>query len=148
MIRWIDILNGLLHRIRAVITHVPITVDYPFVLKPIPLIARTRLKNHFAECTGCLECSQVCPTKAIQIQGIEYSSLSRPSTPNGHAIFRTIDSYSIDYSVCVSCGLCVAVCPTQCLSYDKSPPASQVQVRDLKTDLVHVPRTMRRGEYN
>ncbi|MBX9769343.1 MAG: 4Fe-4S dicluster domain-containing protein [Bdellovibrionales bacterium] len=146
MNNWLDLLRGLYFRIRAVIKHVPITVDYPFVLKPIPVIARTRLKNHFPECTGCLDCAKVCPTKAIEIQGIEYSSLSRPMTPSGSPIYRTIDSYAIDYSVCVSCGLCVAVCPTQCLSHDKSPPASQSQVRDLRIDLVHVPRTMRRGE--
>ncbi len=46
------------------------------------------------DCTGCMACRQICPHQAISILAINYFEYPQ-----------------INHDICVSCGLCVSVCP-------------------------------------
>jgi formate hydrogenlyase subunit 6/NADH:ubiquinone oxidoreductase subunit I len=124
----------------------PFTVEYPFVVKSLPSSARTSIRNNFKECTGCLKCEQTCPVKAIGIDGFEYSkTMRRPVSSGGIPFEREVESFRLDYSQCVYCGLCVQVCPTGALGFTKSFSKPEVAQKNLLVDLVHVPRSVRSG---
>lgn len=125
----------------------PITVEYPFVVKALPGNTRTMIRNDFKECIGCLDCSRLCPVKAIHIEGTEYStSMKRPVSSNGLSFEREIESFKIDYSLCVLCGYCVEKCPTGSLSFSKHFIKPESQPQSLVVDLVHLPRSMRHNQ--
>jgi NADH-quinone oxidoreductase subunit I len=123
------------------------TIEYPFVVRSLPVKSHTTLKNNFLECTGCLSCESICPVQAIQIDGYEYSpQMRRPQTTSGVSFEREIEGFKVDYSRCVFCGICVDVCPTKSLTYTRAFARPEIQERSLAVDLVHVPRSMRRGQ--
>jgi formate hydrogenlyase subunit 6/NADH:ubiquinone oxidoreductase subunit I len=133
-------------KILRIYQHLTVTVQYPFVIKPIPSQARLKIKNNFSECTGCMKCEELCPTKAIEIQGELLSASMRPlMTVSGNPVVKTTDSFKIKYDQCISCGICVQVCPTQSLSFEKVTFSPQYSPLDLSVDLVRLPRSMRRG---
>ncbi len=134
---WERVLEGFRYR--------PVTIEYPFVSKPLPHMARTRLRNHFPDCTGCLECEAKCPTQAIKIGASPFPhTVGLPKTSKGVSFERNVESFEIDYSQCVFCGICVAACPTGSLTFDRHLFPPKVQAASLKIDLVHIPRSMRR----
>jgi len=120
------------------------TVEYPFVVRSLPIGARAQIKNDFRECTGCLKCEDICPTKAIEISGYEYSStMKRPQTNKGIPHERFVENFKINYSLCVFCGYCVEACPTGSLTFSKNFVKSELNSASLIVDLVHLPRTVR-----
>ncbi|MEQ1876644.1 MAG: 4Fe-4S binding protein [Bdellovibrionia bacterium] len=123
------------------------TVEYPFVVRSLPVKSHTTLKNNFLECTGCLSCEKTCPVHAIHIEGYEYSpQMRRPQTSGGVPFEREIEGFKVDYSRCIFCGICVDVCPTKSLTYTRTFARPETQEKSLAVDLVHVPRSMRRGQ--
>jgi formate hydrogenlyase subunit 6/NADH:ubiquinone oxidoreductase subunit I len=123
------------------------TVEYPFVVRSLPVMSHTTLKNNFLECTGCKICSDGCPVHAIQIEGYEYSAqMRRPLTSAGVPFDREVENFKIDYSKCIFCGICVEKCPTDSLSFTRSFARPEEQEATLTVDLVHIPRSMRRGQ--
>lgn len=136
-------------KLKKAFTLPSVAVEYPFVFKPLPALSHTSLKNDFSECTGCLQCEDICPVGAIEIQGVEYSSfIRRPTTSHGVPFERELDKYQIDYTKCVLCGLCVQICPTNSLTFSKSSLKPEFNAKNLVVDLVHVPRSMRRDTRN
>lgn len=122
-------------------------MEYPFVVRSLPVKAHTTLKNNFLECTGCLACEQTCPVHAIRIEGFEYSpQMRRPQTSGGVPFEREIESFKVDYSRCIFCGICVDTCATKSLGFTRAFARPEVQEKALQVNLVHVPRTMRRGQ--
>ncbi len=124
----------------------PFTVEYPFVVKSLPGSSRTMIKNNFKECIGCLKCQVICPVKAIEIEGFEYSkTMRRPTSSAGIPFEREIESFRVNYSNCVLCGICVDICPTQSLGFTKNFLKPEQTPKNLIVDLVHVPRSVRAG---
>jgi len=124
----------------------PFTVEYPFVVKSLPGSSRTMIRNNFKECTGCLRCQEICPVQAIEIEGFEYSkTMRRPLSKSGIPFEREIESFRINYSSCVMCGICVNICPTQSLGFAKNFLKPELTSKNLIVDLVHVPRSVRAG---
>lgn len=141
-----SIFRFLLKRIADALSSRPVTIEYPFVSKPLPQMARTRIKNNFADCTGCLKCEASCPTSAIKITATEFPyKIGLPKTSKGVDFERNTESFEIDYGQCVFCGVCVLGCPTGSLSFERKLSDPQVRFDRLKVDLVHIPRSMRRS---
>ena len=121
-----------------------VTVEYPYVSKPLVKGARLRLENDFSECSVCGECQNVCPTKAIEIVSEQFSQqIRRPMNSKGQPLQGLISQFRLDYSKCVSCGICVNVCPASSLKFERVFQPPKYQVLALKEDLVHIPRSMR-----
>jgi NADH-quinone oxidoreductase subunit I len=122
-----------------------VTIEYPYVSKPHVKLARLAISNNFDECTGCRKCEEGCPTKAISIMMDEYApSARKPLNSKSQEVFGVLNTYRIDYSKCVMCGICLQVCPAESLSFDKHYRKPETNINILDVDLIHVPRSMRR----
>lgn len=116
--------------------HSPVTYEYPFSNKYIPLFSRLRIMNNFSECTGCKKCEEVCPMNAIQIQGEAIShNIKKPKTKSGNDVVFDIRSFELDYSSCIFCGICINDCPTGSLVNEKQFVEAVDEIRNLKVDL-------------
>lgn len=143
----IDFVKQVFRKLTKVTSYPTITVEYPFVLKPLPKLARLEITNDFAECTACRVCEKTCPVNAIQIESEDYSEKTRkPKNSKGQDILGTISQFKIDYASCTFCGLCVEKCDAESLSFDKIFAKPHYLASALKVDLVHIPRSMRKDE--
>lgn len=123
-------------RAKKAVTHTPVTIEYPYVASPFPLHSRIKLNNNFSECTVCLDCEKICPTKAISIQTEEFSpQIARPKTNSGKSVERALNSFHIDYSKCTFCGICVQSCSPESLSYERAIVNPETQVRLLRKEM-------------
>lgn len=145
MMTVVKIIQQVFRKFSRVMSYPTITVEYPYVLKPIVKLARLKLTNNFNECTACKMCEEKCPVKAIKIVSEQYSEqVRRPRNSKGTSFEGAISQFQIDYSKCVFCGICVGVCEPQSLTFDKNFEKPQLQIQSLKEDLVHIPRSMRK----
>ena len=79
----------------------------------VPVRSRGTIALLAENCTSCLLCAQECPNWCIHIQA---HPQSEPARSGGRARTRQIlDSFVIDFSVCMYCGICVQVCPFDAL---------------------------------
>lgn len=120
-------------------SHSPVTFEFPYANKHIPLFSRMEIQNDFSECSGCGDCEKVCPVSAIRLQGDTYSpQITKPKTAKGVEKVLDVQSFHIDYSKCFFCGICVRDCPTGSLYNEKKfiTPEKEVRllVKDLKKD--------------
>jgi len=116
--------------------HNPVTYEYPFSNKHIPLFARLKISNDFQKCTGCRQCEKSCPTNAISIYGDEISqNVNKNLTKDGNEILMDIHKFEIDYSKCIFCGICIEDCPAKSLTNLKSFVNCEDEIRHLKVDL-------------
>ncbi|MCC6278303.1 MAG: 4Fe-4S binding protein [Oligoflexia bacterium] len=142
-----QVLAAVYRRIQNAIQSPTLTIQYPNVKIQPPAGSRIRIRNSLTECTGCLDCSKICPAQCIKIESEEYLSKDRaPKTSKGVVFERKVTSFEIDYAKCVFCGLCVDGCETSALSYDKTLVAPKTKVSLLQVDLVHRPRAQRNEE--
>jgi hydrogenase-4 component H len=78
----------------------PYTIRYPY--EPVKPYERFRGRPYFheEECTGCGACGQVCPTGAIEVKDVPYSS------------GKCKRKMTVHWDVCIFCGQCQANCLT------------------------------------
>lgn len=82
-------------------------------------------------CTSCMICARECPTWCIWI-----SSHQEKVVPAPGARARTqnvLDTFAIDWSLCMYCGVCIEQCPTEALLWD----SRQVPAADTLAELLH-----------
>ena len=90
----------------------PKTLRYPFETKEIADRYRGFHKNDWDKCTGCGNCADICPNKAIIMVKID-ELIAKPE--EGMKDERP----QLDYGRCCFCGLCVDICPPGSLSLTK-----------------------------
>jgi len=84
----------------------PKTLRYPFEKKEPALRYRGFHLNDWDKCTGCGNCSDICPNEAITM--VEIPDIKpEPGRKN--------ERPKLDYGRCCFCGLCVDICPPGCL---------------------------------
>jgi len=84
----------------------PKTLRYPFELKEPSARYRGFHLNDWDACTGCGNCSDICPNEAITM--VEIPDIKpEPGKKN--------ERPRLDYGRCCFCGLCVDICPPGCL---------------------------------
>lgn len=68
-----------------------------------------------AACTSCMLCVRECPTWCISLEShpeqIVEDGQRRPRTVN------VLDTFVIDYGLCMYCGICIEVCPFDALEW-------------------------------
>jgi glutamate synthase (NADPH/NADH) small chain len=90
----------------------PQTLKYPFETKEIADRYRGFHKNDWEKCTGCGNCADICPNKAITM--VEISELvNKPEEGKKN------ERPQLDYGRCCFCGLCVDICPPGSLTLTK-----------------------------
>lgn len=66
-------------------------------------------------CTSCMLCVRECPTWCISLQAhpeqVVDEEARRPRTVN------VLDTFAIDFGLCMYCGICVDVCPFDALEW-------------------------------
>ncbi len=86
-----------------------------------PARARGLVFNEIEKCTGCGDCTRVCPTKCITVEAKTNERNNRP----------WVSKFDIDFSNCIFCGLCVEVCEPESLTQTKEVQAAVFDPKDL-----------------
>lgn len=76
----------------------------------LPPRTRGLIHNEIDLCIGCRECAYVCPVDCIVVESERLEITQK----------EWVMVYDVDHSRCISCGLCVEVCPTNSLSHSRS----------------------------
>lgn len=66
-------------------------------------------------CTSCMICVQECPTWCITVDS-HPEQVSEPGARRPRTV-SVLDRFSIDFGLCMYCGICVDVCPFDALEW-------------------------------
>ena len=108
------------------------TDEYPDVRPALPPRSRGVIALVQENCTACGLCARECPDWCIQI---EAHKETLPAVAGGRARQRNVlDRFSIDFSLCMYCGICVEVCPFDALVWSSEFEYAEYDLVDLTHD--------------
>lgn len=113
------------------------TLQYPREAVPTPVNARYRLYNDIEDCIGCGQCERACPIGCIAIETIKVLPEDLAvcgKTSGGQQKKFWVPVFDIDVAKCMTCGICVSVCPTECLVHT---PVSDFSEFDRQNMIYH-----------
>lgn len=92
----------------------PVTLMYPHEKPDVatwggPIELKTFPETGTHDCIACNACARICPSSCIVVEG---------KRPEGSKKMRAT-LFTLDFSTCSLCGLCVDVCPTDTLEYSR-----------------------------
>ena len=113
--------RGLLRVLGIPATNGLVTIQYPDVkqqhherFRYFPFLVYDEAPDNL-RCVACKICEQECPPQCIHIVGPAKDAQGRPLKVNG----RTYPvAFDIDVSICMSCRICVDVCPFDAIEMD------------------------------
>ena len=82
------------------------------------------------KCTSCMLCVRECPTWCIHLDS-HTEEVSEPGARRPRKV-NVLDSFDIDYSLCMYCGICVDVCPFDALEWDQHRSLTAVERKSLR----------------
>ena len=89
------------------------------------------IKLVYSNCTSCMICARECPTWCITLTSHLEQTVPAPGArPRTHNV---LDTFSIDWALCMYCGVCIEQCPTDALEWG----GARVPSADRLVDLVH-----------
>lgn len=97
------------------------------------------------KCTSCMLCVRECPTWCITLEARTEVDTDAAPVGGGQKV-RTrnvLESFDIDYGLCMYCGICVDVCPFDALEWH----ATQTTTQHDRTALVHDMATLAHPEH-
>lgn len=75
-------------------------------------------------CTSCMLCVRECPAWCITLEARkEVDESATPANDRKARSKHVLESFDVDYGLCMFCGVCVEVCPFDALSWNAEPPA-------------------------
>jgi NADH-quinone oxidoreductase subunit I len=81
------------------------------------------------KCTSCMLCVRECPAWCINLDShtveVTEEGARRPKKVN------VLDSFDIDYSLCMYCGVCIDVCPFDALAWDEHRALTSTNREDM-----------------
>lgn len=83
-------------------------------------------------CTSCMICVRECPTWCISLSAHQEPD---PASPPGRhqRMVHVLDEFSIDWGLCMYCGICVEECPFDALEWIDGHP----RAADSLSGLIH-----------
>lgn len=79
-------------------------------------------------CTSCMICVRECPVWCIELTAEKHHDPT--AGPRGRSTLQLTD-FRIDYGLCMDCGICVDVCPTDALAWVPNVVPAGGAVADL-----------------
>lgn len=79
-------------------------------------------------CTSCMICVRECPVWCIELTAEKRHDPT--AGPRGRSTLE-LTEFRIDYGLCMDCGICVDVCPTDALAWVPDTLAPTVAAGDL-----------------
>ncbi|MBM3161940.1 MAG: 4Fe-4S dicluster domain-containing protein [Chlorobi bacterium] len=113
------------------------TLQYPREAIPTPVNGRYRLHNNIEDCIGCGQCVRACPISCISMETIKVTPDDLAvcgKTSDGQQKKFWVPVFDIDVAKCMTCGICVSVCPTECLVHT---PVSDFSEFDRSNMIYH-----------
>jgi NADH-quinone oxidoreductase subunit I len=106
------------------------TAEYPDVRPSLPSRTRGVIALLEENCTACMLCAKECPDWAIVIESHKETI---PAVDGGRARQRNVlDSYTIDFGLCMYCGICVEVCPFDALHWSPEFEYAEFDLENLR----------------
>ena len=69
------------------------------------------------KCTSCMLCVRECPVWCISLAA--HAETEPATAPGGRArTVNVLDDFSIDYGLCMFCGICIDVCSFEALEWN------------------------------
>lgn len=103
-----------------------VTEQYPDpvssrIAEELPARSRGLLYNDIEKCTGCRDCTKICPVQCITVE----------TEPSANPTKVWVAVFDIDFARCTFCGLCVEVCQPQSLVHTRKFESSVYSLSGL-----------------
>lgn len=99
---------------------------------PVPPRTRRVIALEPQSCTSCMVCARECPVWCISITS--HSETAAPAAGGRPRTVHLLDRFDLDWSLCMSCGICVDVCPFDALFWAPVPDDAGRGRQDLVHD--------------
>ena len=83
------------------------------------------------QCTSCMICVRECPVWCISLTAEKRHDPD--AGPRGRSTLVLTD-FSIDYGLCMDCGICIDACPTDALEWVAAPLPAEANQSGLTLD--------------
>ena len=110
----------------------PVTIQYPYESVKLP----ARYRGHVEltrdpatgepKCIACMACQRACPSGCITLEGEKPAGATR----------RVVTRYTLDFTTCSLCGLCVESCNFDALHFSKDYNLASTRKEDYVMDLL------------
>ena len=110
----------------------PVTVEYPYATLPLP----ARFRGHIEltrdvqtgqpKCIVCMACMRACPSACITLDGVKPEGGTR----------KVLTKYTLDFTTCSLCGLCVESCNFDALHFSKDYNLASTRKQDYVMDML------------
>jgi len=109
-----------------------VTLDYPY--KSLTMTPRYRghidlIKDETTgkpKCIVCMACQRACPSGCIKLDGVKPEGATR----------KEPTSYTLNFTTCSLCGLCVESCNFGALKFSKEYNLASLRKEDYQMDLL------------
>ncbi len=139
LVGFYSLLVGMAITLRHVVRR-PVTVDYPFESLPMKPRYRGPVELVVDEgsgepvCMACLACQKACPSGCIAIEGHKPEGATR----------RVTTLFTLNFTTCSLCGLCVESCNFEGLRFSKAYNLASQRRQDFQMDLLRQARERKR----
>ena len=89
-----------------------------------------RIALHAEACTSCMICVRECPTWCISLEA--HQELDGDPTARRPRTVNVLDAFTIDWGLCMYCGICVEACPFEALGWRPEPVQPVWDPQDLR----------------